>query len=155
MKSTTLLFISLLALYSTPSLAQAYKCAVGNKMVFSDSPCSGDARKSHEAGAAQTASSQTGGPKETGAKSCRVSAQQSIAWNDAESIRIGEISGGEMEVLDFADSKIGARRYYVHVNAKNSYGAYSGAKPVTCFTSQDGVRILKMDSTSFDSEKTR
>lgn len=155
MKSISFIFISFLAIYGMPSLAQTYKCAVGNKMVFSDTPCGGDAKKVYETGSALAPSSQAGGAKETGAKNCRVGTQQSIAWNDPESIRIGEISGGEMEVLDFADSKIGARRYYVHVNAKNIYGAYSGAKPVTCFTSQDGVRILKIDSASFASEKTK
>lgn len=155
MKPITLVLISFLSAYVTPSHGQAYKCSVGNKTVFSDSPCSGDVRKPHESGHADTSSSQAGDPKENGAKNCKNDMLKSIAWKDPESIRVGRISGGAMEVIDFANTKIGARRYDVNVNAKNSYGSYIGEKPITCFTSQDGMRVLKLDSALFDAEKTR
>lgn len=151
MKPIFIIFISLLSFYSIQSSAQTYKCSSGNKTVFSDKPCSGDAKKIYEGGNSDTtANSAGGGPKETGAKNCKTGAPKYVAWKDSESIRIGEPIGGEMEVIDYADTKIGARRYSVYVNAKNIYGAYVGEKPIICFTSQDGMRILKVDSSNFN-----
>jgi hypothetical protein len=44
------------------------------------------------------------------------------------------------------DQKIGARRYTLNINAMNEMGAYVGEKRLVCFTSQDGMRLLKMDT---------
>ena len=149
MKPIIFILISFLAAYSIPSSAQVYKSSSGNKTVFSDKPCGVDATKIQAGGnSAASANPAGGGPKEAGAQNCKTGARKYIVTTDPESIRIGETTGGEMEVLDHADTNIAARRYSVNVNVKNTYGGYVGEKPVICFTSQDGLRILKVDTSS-------
>lgn len=150
MKPMALLLGALLAAHGVPSLAQAYKCAIGGKSVISDQPCSGSIKGGNDNGSASASPSLSEGPKETGGQNCKTSVKKAAAWKDPESLRIGEIGGGDMEVIDYADRKIGARRYSVQANAKNSNGGYVGDKRIICFTSQDGMRILKIDGSLID-----
>ena len=148
MKPISFCLISLLIFLSPPSSAQTYKCSVGNRTVFSDTPCAG-AKVINEPGRTTTSNAHSGDPKTLGANNCKLSVPTAKNWNDPESLRIGAVTGGDMEVIDFASAKIGARRYYVPVNEKNSYGTYIGEKNITCFTSQDGARVLQTDTTTF------
>jgi hypothetical protein len=146
-KSMAFILIGLLATYGVPSSAQTFRCTTGGKTVFSDQPCSNDAKQIAGGGSGNSAPTNlAGGPKEVGAQNCKAGVAKSVAWKDPESIRIGDIVGGEMELLDYADQKIGARRYTLNVNAMNEMGAYVGEKRMVCFTSQDGMRLLKMDT---------
>lgn len=144
------ILISIVATYSIPSTAKVYKCSTGNKTVFSDTPCGIDAKITHEGDNSFTSENPAGsGPIATGAQNCKIGVPKYVVSNDPESIRYGEITGGEMEVIEYEDTNIGARRYSVNVNVKNNFGAYVGEKPVICYTSQDGMRILKVDNSSF------
>lgn len=89
-------------------------------------------------------------PIEIGAQTCVAEVPKRIAFRDPDSVRIGAASGGKMEVIDYADRRMPARKYTVMINARNGYGAYDGARPLTCFTSEDGRRILRMDAARFD-----
>jgi len=144
MKNALLVFALLL---STAANAQAYRCNVGGKMVIQDMPCGGAApREATPQSAVLTSSpSNDGGPIEAGKALCREQGPQRIAWKDPESVRIGNVYGGKMMVVDLGGVKTGGRQFFVEVNAKNSYGGYVGKKPLICYTSQDGNRILKID----------
>lgn len=150
MKPVALVLSAFLVAHCPPSLAQAYKCVIGGKSVISDQPCSGNVKSSNDSGNATTSPSQSEGPKESGGQNCKAGVKKAAAWKDPEGLRIGDIQGGDMEVIDYADRKIGARRYSVQTNAKNSNGGYVGDKRVICFTSQDGMRILKIDASLID-----
>jgi hypothetical protein len=89
-------------------------------------------------------------PIEIGAQTCVAEVPKRIGFKDPDSVRIGEATGGKMEVIDYADRRMPARKYTVMINARNGYGAYGGAKPLTCFTSEDGRRILRMVGARFD-----
>lgn len=140
-----------LTLVGSPAWAQAYKCVTGDKTVYSDTPCSGGGNKQIDArGSGASSAAPSGGPRMAGEQSCKTAIAKQIRWNDPDSIRIGSAIGGEMEVAEVADSRMGVRKYSVSVNAKNPYGVYFGDKPVVCFTSQDGNRVLRLDSSAID-----
>ena len=84
-------------------------------------------------------------PVSAGSQACRASVPKHLTFNDPESVRIGEVTGGQMEVIEYAGTRIAARRFNVPLNAKNAMGAYIGEKIVICFTSEDGQRILKVE----------
>jgi hypothetical protein len=151
MKSIAFVLISLVAAYGIPAAAQTFKCTSGGKTVFSDQPCGNDAKKiSAVGGNPDVPSAQAGSPKETGAQNCKAKVVSSVTWLDPESVRIGDISGGEMELLDYADQKVASRRYSILVNAKNASGGYVGERSIVCSTSQDGMRILKLDTSKIN-----
>ncbi len=83
-------------------------------------------------------------PKEAGEANCRVQAPQRLQLDDPDSAKVGRVSGGEMETMEYYGTPIAVRKYVVAINAKNSYGAYTGEKLVPCFTSEDGQRVLKV-----------
>lgn len=142
-------FLSLLALlvtFSTCAQAQVFKCNVGGKTVLTDRPC--DADKAAEARSAprEGGTVDSDNPIDIGKAACAAAVRTRIPFDDPESVRLGTVSGGKTEVFDFADTKLAARRFVVPVNAKNSYGAYTGEKSAHCFTSPDGRRVLKVDT---------
>lgn len=150
MKPTALILIALLAAHGAPSWAQAYKCSIGGKSVISDQPCRSSSRSINDNEKSQASPSQSENPREVGGQNCKAGVKKAPPWKDPDSVRIGDVFGGDMEVIDYADRKIGARRYSVIANAKNSSGGYVGEKGIVCFTSQDGMRILKIDSSMID-----
>jgi hypothetical protein len=89
------------------------------------------------------------GAIEVGSKTCREGMFEHLTFKDPESARVGKVTGGKMEVIEFSGTKIAARRFDVPVNAKNALGGYVGEKTVVCFTSEDGQRILKVDLLPF------
>jgi hypothetical protein len=143
MKQTTALIICIFGLANFAA-AQTYKCNIGGKSVYSDTPC-GVGEKVIPAGTASSQASELGGPVEFGAQVCRDAIPRHILWKDPESLRLGPATGGKMVVIDFADRKLAARSYTLLANSKNAYGAYTGDRPVTCYTSEDGRRLLKIE----------
>ena len=145
------LLVSAMILASTAAVAQgAYKCRSGSGHVYQDSPCPESARRSESmpAGAiaaAPESAAQSAGPIAAGKSLCRELAPKHVAWKDPESLRVVDAFGGKMDVVDLGGVKTAGRTFYVEVNAKNSYGGYVGQKPLICYTSQDGLRILKVD----------
>lgn len=125
----------------------AHKCKTLNGYVYQDSPCREDVRVT--GGSRTPAPTDASGPMEIGKEICRIAAPKAVGWKDPESIRIGMIFGGKTEVIRIGESPVGARLFYVNVNAKNSYGGYGGEKALLCYTSEDGRRVIKIDSSLF------
>jgi hypothetical protein len=145
--------LAVLAIFltSTAAFAQsAYKCKSGKGYVFQESPCPESARRSESMppgaiAAAPESAAESAGPIEAGKQLCREQAPAHVAWKDPESLRVGSVYGGKMAVIDLGSVKTSGRQFFVDVNAKNSYGGYAGSKPLVCYTSQDGTRIVKVD----------
>lgn len=126
--------------------ADVYKCTISGKTIYSDTPCVAGAKKIHNYSSRSpdlAENSET--PITIGARVCRNVAPKHVAFKDPGSVQIGKVIGGSMDVIDYAGSKINARTFYVHVNAKNSYGGYVGEKPIICYTSEDGRRVIRVD----------
>lgn len=83
-------------------------------------------------------------PIEYGKRLCTEQGPARLAWKDPESLRVGSATGGTMTTFKIGNTSVGARLFFVDVNAKNSYGAYAGARSLHCYTSEDGRRILEI-----------
>ncbi|MDG3063274.1 DUF4124 domain-containing protein [Thauera mechernichensis] len=146
MKRHILLAAGLLA--ASAAHAQVYKCVEDGKTVFADRPCAPDAKPMRGLGVPQQATHGLGGaPIDRGRQLCEAQAIPSLSGlYDPSSAIVESTSGGTMDVLDYEGAKIPARTYLVRVNAKNRMGGYVGAKPVICYTSPDGTRLLKINA---------
>ena len=124
--------------------AAVYKCSVNGKVVYSDTKCEIDT-KPVQGLTGTSMENLESNPVATGKQTCKSGAPLHIAYKDPSSLQVGQVIGGTMDVIDYADKKMTARRFFVPVNGKNSYGAYVGEKTIICYTSDDGKRILKID----------
>lgn len=144
MKHAFTLFAAALA--ANAAFAQdAYKCSVNGKYVIQDSPCkvsapSGPFPNSSEEAAAI----------EAGKALCKERAPRAVSWKDPESVRIGEVVPGKVVDVNVDGTSHRARYFTVRVNAKNSYGGYVGEKPMGCYVSVDGTRIVKVSTLLMD-----
>lgn len=139
---------------------QTYKCTENGRTVYSGQPCRGGAEQKVLSGTPSppAQSPASGGsaaegsnmPINIGARTCIDEIPRKLAFMDPESLRIGEPTGGKVELIDYHNQGVLARRYQIGVNAKNSFGAYAGSRPVSCITSEDGRRILRMDTSRFN-----
>lgn len=151
------LFLLLTAAAAGAAAQGAHKCTVNGKTVFQDEPCREGRRYSDDPLVARPPreapdASMPGGPIEAGRLLCREMAPKMVAWKDADSLRVGEVFGGKMAVISVSGVKVGGRQFYVPINGKNSYGGYTGYKSLICNTSEDGTRILGVDSILIDAK---
>ncbi len=77
---------------------------------------------------------------------CASDAVKFVAWKDPGSLQIGKIHGGKMDTFRISGTLHGGRIYFIPVNAKNGFGGYNGFKPIICITSEDGLRIVQINS---------
>lgn len=133
--------LALAVCLSPAAHAVVYKCMQGGKTTFSDVPC--------EAGAApvlgKSGSAQSGGdnsPKGLGVQTCGQEAE--MRYGSMGRVEIISVGGGQMEVVSYAGTTLPARRFSVNARVWTSPQGSSGQNAsFTCFTSEDGRRILK------------
>jgi hypothetical protein len=65
-----------------------------------------------------------------------------FAFKDPDSLKISSLGYATTTVIPHRDTKVMAKVYVLEVNAKNSYGAYTGAETYRCYTSMDDSRVL-------------
>jgi hypothetical protein len=70
-----------------------------------------------------------------------------VSFKDPESIRVMSLTGPEFEAIDYANTRLLAYKFTLMVNSKNVQGGYTGARPYTCWTSEDRQRVLKYSPT--------
>jgi len=116
-----------------------YKC--GN--TYSQTPCAATAEEVTvpKGRTATTASTEVPGQ---GLEMCCAAVPQGSGLKDPYSAVIESISGPQHDTLRIGDQLIVAKRYDVMMNAKNSYGAYAGARLYRCFVSVDEKRLLEV-----------
>lgn len=87
---------------------------------------------------------------EQGKAICSSEGPRRLAWKDPDSVKVGEASGGKMVSYKLGSKQVAARIFAVQVNAKNSYGGYTGFKPLFCYTSPDGHFIYGVSASAMD-----
>lgn len=134
-----------------PAIGQeSYKCKTATGNVYQNSPCAGTVRysddplKKQPSGAGHSSPGDSD-PVASGKRVCKEMAPKYVTWKDPESVRIGDVFGGKMTVVSIGGANVGARQFFVPVNAKNSYGGYIGEKSLICNTSEDGRRVIGVD----------
>lgn len=140
LKPTPILLSALTAAFiqSDVIAQQVYKCGT----IYSQIPCDKTAEM-----VKITRDSRT--PTQTdfnGKELCKIAVPRLASLKDPDSAKVEFVSASESEVIRYAGEPIVARKYSVLMNAKNSYGAYTGAKAYSCYLSEDRTRILSVVS---------
>lgn len=152
MKKTTSLFFACACLsISSTAMAQAmHRCYINGQVIQQETRCP-ERNSSSESRAPLTETGKrsmeivSANPIEHGKSLCKTVAPASQQWKDPTSLIVGNVSGGEMSTLAIGYRVVGVRTFLVPVNGKNTYGAYQGEKILTCVTSEDGRRVLKVN----------
>lgn len=129
------LFVAALCALSGGPVAaqQMYRCGT----TFSQQPCGPAAVAVAAPGVPQpqVAPPDTQASPETveAAKAaCVARLRTDVAWKDPESLRIGAVERRKTWHAPIDGKAVPARIYVVRVNARNSYGGYSGEQPFMC-----------------------
>jgi hypothetical protein len=134
-------FLILAALAGHAGLAcaqQMYKCG----STFSQTPCSPDA----VAKPVQPSAVPDGPAGVTGYELCAAAARKMIPSPEPETARIQPAGERRSEVIQYAGKPIATHRYDLVVDAKTSYGVFSGLQPYACWLSEDQRRVLQFRS---------
>ena len=122
----------------TPSYAQKmYKC--GN--TYSQIPCdkTADSVKIFSDAKADPP------PGLSGKELCRAMVPRAGNLKDPYSARVEAVGGPSFEVVSLGNQPLMVKRYEVAMNAKNSYGAYTGIRVWTCYLTEDDNRLFRID----------
>lgn len=116
-----------------------YRC--GNN--FSQVPCGDDAKPSpsYKGFAAPIKGSE--GDRTSAMKAACIQWLRSMpAWKDRDSVKVENVNRGkaDVETIDGAPTVI--IRYTASVNAKNSYGGYTGEKLAVCYANEQETKII-------------
>jgi len=113
--------------------ATLYRC--GN--TFSQVPCGDNAKpvqiSGGEAGRAAL-------PPEMAKHVCVSDLKKWVPFPDPDSIKVESMSRGAPEIIEYAGTKLMARRYDLRISAPNA----PGGQNYRCFASEDNQRILKI-----------
>ena len=147
MASTTrmnkLLPLALLLLTSNTFAQAAYKCKdAQGKIAYSDVPCpSADLGKVPLSSAP---TSESGGQFKLG-QICVEQLKRFVSFKDPESIKIiSQPRKFGADLIDWNGIRVEAIQFSMTVDAKNSYGAFTGGDRYVCDTSLDGRRIFSI-----------
>jgi len=121
------------------------KCTGPNgKTVFQDAPCaashSGEAIKDYATHPDFEAT------KSDAAALCESRLRSDPAWKDPGSVLITDVRRTGFTTITMHDATLAVVRYTAYVNAKNSYGAYTGAKIASCYMDATEMRVLKIET---------
>jgi len=142
LKSIALKFtqITVILALTSPAISFAgsvYKCSVNGVTKFSQTPCGGAAHKVkiHHS----TGTPEKGASLEQIKLDCLSVIKSKGDFKDPASVKIESVR------RDFVTDKSGIRQVLgMFVNAKNSYGGYTGAKPYFCFLNHNGTQLSKI-----------
>lgn len=136
----TIVLIALCAI-NMPAMAQ-FKCETKGQTTFQDTPCDTASKSSKLI-------DWSGGPSTPAAATPGIAACQAAlatqGFFDPSSVKILGTTKAGFDVIFYTNVPTTAKKFLLMVNAKNRYGAYVGAKPYTCYTSEDEMRVLKFD----------
>lgn len=69
--------------------------------------------------------------------------KSALAWFDPDSVKVTAVTGPGWESVKIGNQSIAAKRYVLTVNAKNSYGGYTGGREFVCNVSPATGKILE------------
>lgn len=123
------------------SAQQMYKC--GN--TFSQTPCAPDA----VAKPVQSSPVPDAAAGVAGYELCAAAARKMVNSPEPETARIQPVGERRSEVIQYAGKPIATHRYDLAIDAKTSYGVFSGLQPYACWLSEDQRRVLQFRSSRF------
>ena len=132
-----------IAVLAGPAGAQAmYRC--GNS--FSQELCGPDAKVVKGSVPAPAAAESPADPVVVeGAKAACISKLKSdVAFKDPDSVRIGTVERQNLGEVSFDGKRHLVRAYSMQVNARNSYGGYTGEQLFGCYLDPAESRVLKI-----------
>lgn len=136
---TSAVILLIIVFSSNASHAQVYKC--GNS--FSQTPCSNEAKQlSGITSKPSEPNNQHKARTENIKAECDRWIRSLPGWKDPDSVKHDGIFRGKQEVRNIHGTPLIVVPYYASVNAKNSYGAYAGARPYVCYANQGETRII-------------
>ena len=78
---------------------------------------------------------------------CAKSLKAFVAFKDPDSVKIESVTRTpRWELIEVGAQKVAVKVFYLWVNAKNSYGGYTGAKMYSCYVSEGSGKVLKVVS---------
>jgi len=113
---------------AAPSYA-LYKCNVNGSVVFSDIPCAINAEKIDVITAKPTQNAAL-----HGADLCRKSMTNYVTFKDPDSIKLKDFVKVGSLVHQIHGQPVPDNKWLGYVDAKNSYGAYTGYDAIYCYT---------------------
>lgn len=136
-----LVSVVLLAGVAASAQAAVYKCSQGGKTIFSDIPCEAGATPLQDKSGSAGGSS-AGSPKSLGVEACSQEAE--MRFGSSGRVEVVSVTGGQMEVVSYAGASLPARRFAVNARVWRSQQEASAQHAnFTCYTSEDGRRVLK------------
>lgn len=135
------IFLVAVCAISTAAAAQ-FKCETKGKFTFQDTPCDNTEKSSKLIDWTRAAPGPTAATP--GVATCQA-ALATQGFFDPGSVQILSTTKAGSDVITYANVPIVAKKFLLMVNAKNRYGGYVGAKPYTCYTSEDEQRVLRFD----------
>ena len=134
------LALILFAVLAGPAGAQTmYRC--GNS--FSQESCGPGAKVIKTPGAVQSPASKLG-PEASAAiaQQCKQRLGALPDWKDRDSVRFGVASTSVAETRTVRGTPMAVRARIIMVDAKNSYGAYTGDRPAFCYTDDAESKVV-------------
>lgn len=74
---------------------------------------------------------------------CLDAIRAKVSFPDKESLRIDGHSK-KWENFEYADRPMAGHKVTLMINALGAYGTYTGARPFSCYMSEDARRVLKI-----------
>ena len=133
------LWVFLLLLGSSSSQAQPmYRCG----STFSQVPCDKSASSVPVPSQSKQAATHNQ-PRVQGRDLCIVAVPARLLLKDPYSAVISVMSDKpRFTTIEYANTPMVAKEYILSVNAKNSYGAYVGAKPYFCYLNEPESNVI-------------
>ena len=132
--------VALAMLLMAPHTAaqRMYKC--GN--TYSQTPCASDAKPTrlHTDAVPDKAQGAT-----TGMALCAATAKRRVKSPEPDTMRVEPAGERVSQVIQYAGQAVAAHRYELTVDAKTSYGVFSGPVGYVCWLSEDQARVLQFE----------
>lgn len=131
-----ILLASLVALYSANATAEIYKCTIDGVESYSQDPCADDAQLITVTPPSKISSDTENVNESALVEQCAAVIKRSGEFKDPDSVKV------EDHYYTWAKDDSGARRVMMlRINAKNSYGGYTGGEYFPCFLNYNGTKL--------------
>ena len=140
------MFLAALAAVGMCAPAWAINKCTGpdGKVYFQDTPCAA----SHSGGEIKDSATHPDfeAVKSNAASLCESRLRSEPAWKDPGSVQITDVRRAGFTTITMHDATLAVVRYTASVNAKNSYGAYTGARLASCYMDGTETRVLRVET---------
>ncbi len=140
------LVLAALALLCAPAWAQVYRCPdASGRTVIQQVPCAGGQQMNVKP-AAGKAGADVAATRSAAAALCEAALRKAPAWKDPDSVQISDVVRVGFTTIQLHGTTLAVVRYSAMVEAKNSYGAYTGKKPAYCLLNGSESKVLDVQA---------